>query len=229
MVLAVTFDAFGTIIDTGRDVLIEVCRAAVEDHRPSLSPEGLLEVWDRYFFGAEHERFLTLREVTDDALARAFLDFGIDAETAPYIEMLDRKWSEAKAYPEVREVLRSLDGVPRAIVSNADHAMLTGILGRNGLRFDAVVTSESVQSYKPRPKIFEEALRALALPPGAVVHVGDSLEADVAGAQRLGMRTAWVNRRRDRRGQGDPSPDFEMSDLTPLPRILDGLRDESRR
>ncbi len=229
MIRAVTFDAFGTVIDTGRDVLIQVARAAVEDLRPRLAPETLLEVWDRYFFGAEPERFLTLREVTEDALAKAFADFGIEGDTEPYIEMLDRKWSEAKAYPEVRDVLRSLDGVPRAVVSNADHAMLMDILTRNGLRFDSVVTSESVQAYKPRPRIFEVALQALGRPPGQVLHVGDSLRADVEGAQRLGMRTAWVNRTGFRRGATDPKPDFELPDLSPLSRILRDAGDENRQ
>ena len=119
-------------------------------------------MWDRHFFGAEYEDFLTLREVTEDALGKAFADVGIDAETAPYIEMLDRMWLQAKAYPEVRPVLASLNGVPRAVVSNADHEFLKGILARNGLRFDAVITSEFAQCYKPRPRIFEMALKLAA-------------------------------------------------------------------
>lgn len=224
MIRAVTFDAFGTIVDTGRDVLIQVARAAAQDHRPGLDPEELLAVWDRHFFGAEYEGFLTLREVTEDALGKAFADLGIDAETAPYIEMLDRMWLQAKAYPEVRAVLASLDGVPRAVVSNADHDFLKGILARNGLAFDAVITSEFAQTYKPRPRIFEMALRALAVEPTEVLHVGDSLPADVEGAKRLGMRTAWVNRAGLRRGPADPVPDFELRDLRPLPEIVERLR-----
>lgn len=225
MIRAVTFDAFGTIVDTGREVLIQVARAAARDHRPGLDPEELLAVWDRYFFGAEYEHFLTLREVTEDALAKAFADYGIDADTGLYIDMLDRMWLQAKAYPEVAAVLASMDGVPRAVVSNADHEFLKGILARNGLRFDAVITSEFAQSYKPRPRIFEIALRALGARPEDVLHVGDSLTADVEGARRLGMRTVWVNRAGLRRGAADPAADFEVRDLTPLPEILHGLRE----
>ncbi len=224
MVRAVTFDAFGTIVDTGRDVLIHVARRACEDNRPGLDPETLLEAWDRHFFGADTETFFTLREVTSDALAKAFADFGIDADPEPYLEILDRMWLKAKAYPEVRTVLDSLDGVPRAVVSNADHEFLKGILSRNGLRFDAIVTSEAAQSYKPRPKIFEMALRALNVEPQQVLHVGDSLQADVEGASRLGMQTVWVNRAGLGRGRTDPEPDFEVEDLTPVPQIVRDLR-----
>src|SRR5437870_8940686 len=50
MVRAITFDAFGTLIDTGRDVLIRIARSVCEDQRPSLDAEALLATWDRHFF-----------------------------------------------------------------------------------------------------------------------------------------------------------------------------------
>ncbi len=224
MIRAVTFDAFGTLIDTGRDVLIHVARAVCQDHRPSLPPEKLLETWDRYFFGAEYDEFLNLAETTEDSLAKAMRDYGMEGEPQPYVEMLDRMWRNAKAYSETPHVLALLDGMPRAVVSNADDAFLKGILRRNDLRFDHVITSEAVRAYKPRPRIFEVALERLRAPPGEVVHVGDSLTADVEGASRLGIRTVWVNRAGVARGASDPRPDHEIRDLTPLPELLEGLR-----
>lgn len=224
MVRAITFDAFGTIIDIGRDALIEIAREVCQDHRAGLEPEALLATWDRHFFGAETETFLTLAEITEDSLAKAFREYSIEADPHLYVERLEARWRQAKPYMEVPGVLAALDGVPRAVVSNADHEFLKSILARNGLRFDAVVTSEFAQAYKPRPRIFEIAIESLGVSPQDVVHVGDSLEADVAGAYRLGMRTVWVNRAGVRRGPGDPTPDREVHDLADLPRIVEGLR-----
>lgn len=224
MIRAVTFDAFGTLIDTGRDVLIHVARAVCVDHRPSLAPEKLLETWDRYFFGADHEEFLNLEETTEDSLAKAMADYAIDGEPRPYIEMLDRMWRNAKAYPDTAPMLARIGALPRAVVSNADDAFLKEILRRNGLRFDHVITSEAVRVYKPRARIFEVALERLRAPaPEDVVHVGDSLTADVEGAQRLGMRTIWVNRAGLARGTSDPHPDHEVRDLSALPELLSEL------
>lgn len=220
MVQGLTFDAFGTIVDTGRDVLVQIARDVCHERRPGLDPIAFLGTWDRHFFGADTEPFLTLSELSEDSLTKAFAEYGIRADPRPYIDRLEGEWLKAKAYPEVRSVLASLDGVPRAVVSNADDEFLKGILLRNGLTFDAVVTSESARAYKPRPRIFELALRALRVPPADVVHVGDSLEADVAGASRLGMRTVWVNRTGIRRGRGDPMPDAEVGNLSALPDIL---------
>ena len=226
MMRAITFDAFGTIIDPGRDVLIRIARAVCEENRPSLDAEALLATWDRYFFGAETETFLTLAEITEDSLAKAFREYRIDADPGPYVDRLEALWRQAKAYAEVPRVLEALDGFPRAVVSNADHAFLTDILDRNHLRFDAVITSESAQAYKPRPRIFEAALESLRVEPKYVVHVGDSLAADVAGASRLGMKTVWVNRTNVHRGPADARPDAEVRDLTTLPEILERFRGE---
>jgi len=224
MIRAVTFDAFGTLIDTGRDVLIHVARAVCQDHRPALAPERLLETWDRYFFGAEYDEFQNLALTTEDSLAKAMAEYAIDAEPRPYIEMLERMWSHAKAYPEAARVLARMDGLPRAVVSNADDAFLKDILAKNGLTFDHVITSEGVRAYKPRARIFEVALDRLRAEPDQVVHVGDSLTADVEGAGRLGIRTVWVNRSGAARGASDPRPDHEIADLTPLPSLLEPLR-----
>src|SRR3989442_1870826 len=191
MVRAITFDAFGTIIDTGRDVLIRLGRAVCVCPRLALDSEALLATWDRYFFGPEGETFLTLEEITEGSLGKAFREQEIEGDPGPYVDDLVSLWREARAYAEVPAVLAALDGIPRAVVSNADHEFLIDILERNGLRFDAVITSESARTYKPRPRIFEAALESLRVRPRDVVHVGDSLHPDIGGASRLGLLTLW--------------------------------------
>lgn len=79
-------------------------------------------------------------------------------------------------------------GVRLAIVSNFDgrlHAICDGL----GITpaFDAIITSGSAGAAKPDPAIFENALTALALEPGGVLHVGDSLREDIAGARAAGL------------------------------------------
>src|SRR5574340_1824060 len=133
MIRAVTFDAFGTLIDTGRDVLIHVARAVCQDHRPGLAPETLLATWDRYFFGADYDEFQNLAVTTEDSLTRAMADHGMEGDPKPYVDMLERMWSHAKAYPEAAAVLARVDGLPRAVVSNADDAFLKDLLRKNGL------------------------------------------------------------------------------------------------
>src|SRR2546428_493403 len=189
---ALTFDAFGTVVDTGQDALIRMSAKIVRDQRLRVDASGFLARWDHYFFGIDHNPFLTIAEATEASLARAFEEFAVAADPEPYVEMLQREWLRAKAYPEVPAVLEALKDLPRAVVSNADDAMLREILSKNGLHFNAVVTSEACRAYKPASAIFEVAIRELGVPAAAVLHVGDSLEADVGGAKKLGMAPARV-------------------------------------
>jgi putative hydrolase of the HAD superfamily len=101
------------------------------------------------------------------------------------------------AYPEVPGVLARLraDGARLAIVSNWD-VSLYDVLERTGLRrlVDAVAISAELGVAKPDPAIFRVALERLGVDAAGAVHVGDSLEHDVAGARAAGLEAVLVVR-----------------------------------
>jgi putative hydrolase of the HAD superfamily len=102
-----------------------------------------------------------------------------------------------RAYPEVPDVLARLRaGDARlAVVSNWD-VSLHDVLERTGLRplVDAVVISAELGVAKPDPAIFRAALDRLRAAADGAVHVGDSLEHDVAGARAAGLEAVLVAR-----------------------------------
>ena len=55
--------------------------------------------------------------------------------------------------------------------------------------FDTVTNSEMVGVKKPNPKIFNFALRSAGAKPEESLMIGDSLEADIEGAENVGMQT----------------------------------------
>jgi len=75
---------------------------------------------------------------------------------------------------------------------------------------DFVIVSGEFGVAKPDPAIFREALRLGESDAAEAIHVGDSLEFDVAGAAAAGIRSAWINRRGAIRGAADPAPDHEI-------------------
>ena len=85
----------------------------------------------------------------------------------------------------------------------------------------AVVTSEDARAYKPRPEPFELAMTALGVTAGDVLHVGDSLTTDIAGAEALGIASAWINRSGRPLPEG-PAPTRTVSALTDLLPMLQG-------
>lgn len=84
---------------------------------------------------------------------------------------------------------------------------------------DAVVSSHSCGWQKPHRRIFERALELAGARPDEAFMVGDRLDADVAGAARMGMRSVW---RRTEHEQADVGvrPDATVDDLTQLPAVV---------
>ncbi|MEN3279195.1 MAG: hypothetical protein V7607_335 [Solirubrobacteraceae bacterium] len=102
-----------------------------------------------------------------------------------------------RAYPEVPDALARLRarGARLAVVSNWD-VSLHDVLERTGLRplVDAVIISAELGVAKPDPAIFRAALERLGATADGAVHVGDSLEHDVAGARAAGLEAVLVAR-----------------------------------
>ena len=121
-------------------------------------------------------------------------------------------------YPEVAGVLRELRvrGHALVVVSNWD-CSLPGWLEGAGLRdlLDDVVSSAAVGAAKPDPAIFAAALERADARPEDAVHVGDSLEKDVAGARAAGIRPVLVYR-----DGGPPGGVEAIGTLSELPSLL---------
>jgi FMN phosphatase YigB (HAD superfamily) len=82
-----------------------------------------------------------------------------------------------------------------AVASNAsDQHVVEDLLMTSGLAhfLDPVVSSAGVGVIKPSPKVFEAVLEDWGAPAETCVMVGDDLDADIAGADALGMRTIWI-------------------------------------
>ena len=89
-------------------------------------------------------------------------------------------------YPDVVPALEALAGrFKLAIITNGGSTEQREKIEATGLApyLDATLVSGEVGVGKPDPQIFERALSMLDVPADRTVHVGDSIEADVAGAR----------------------------------------------
>jgi putative hydrolase of the HAD superfamily len=102
-----------------------------------------------------------------------------------------------RPYPEVPAALRALraDGARLVVVSNWD-VSLHDALAATGLDslVDGAVSSAEAGAAKPDPRIFRRALALAGVRPEDAVHVGDSVEHDVAGARAAGVEPVLVVR-----------------------------------
>ncbi len=85
-----------------------------------------------------------------------------------------------------------------------------------GQFFDVHVRAAQVGAAKPDRQIFQHLISTLDLQPDQILHVGDSLEHDVAGAQAVGMPCVWLTAERD------PARNLhQITCISELPQLLD--------
>jgi len=87
--------------------------------------------------------------------------------------------------------------------------------------FETTIVSCDVGYMKPHPKIYEQALADMRLEPHETAMVGDSLRADVEGAQALGMTAIWRRVRKPDRPH-EPEQVGEVPPDTPATRAQTG-------
>lgn len=127
---------------------------------------------------------------------------------------------------ETVQDLAALD-IPLGIVSSAVYApFLERTLKEQGIRgaFLSVTTSAGAGFYKTRPEIYWRSASAMGLAPESMLHVGDSLAFDVAGAKRAGLRAAWVSYGRESDTE-IADPDLVLENLNnAAPQIVECLQ-----
>ncbi len=128
-----------------------------------------------------------------------------------------------------------LSGGARLVATNPDltvddwyegrHRLLPGC-GALVAPFEAATGRRAVVIGKPQPLLFEMALERLGVGASACIMVGDRPDTDIAGAARLGMRTALVRTGRFPPGApwpGNlPRPDWDTESLAALLERLRG-------
>lgn len=163
---------------------------------------------DGYARAAETGREVTATDTMRQAFARfnqpdpgpALLRGAIDAFFA-YEE--SRWFADPEALPVLRELAHR--GFRLGMFSNAtDDPFIQELVDRLGFRplLQPALSSAGTGIRKPDPAAFDPILAAWELPAGAVTVVGDTLHADILGAQRAGMRSVWYSSRTDARQEG---------------------------
>jgi FMN hydrolase / 5-amino-6-(5-phospho-D-ribitylamino)uracil phosphatase len=127
------------------------------------------------------------------------------------------RFAAIELYPDVLPALEALGArYPLGLVSNGntrpEHCGLGG-------RFGFVVFAQEAGCAKPDRRIFAAACRQAGCMAPELLHVGDSLENDVAGANAFGAVSVWLNRDGRANGTG-VAPAFEIRSLDQLVGLL---------
>jgi putative hydrolase of the HAD superfamily len=205
----VFLDALGTLVELQppaprlRTRLAEAGFGVTEERAAAGFAAEISYYLAHHLEGSDRERLDDLRDRCATTMMEALDLPGLDHATARRA-MLGAL--EFTPYPDALEGLADLRerGHRLVVVSNWD-CSLPDWLGPTGLLdlVDGVVTSADAGAAKPDPAVFRKALELAGVDGTGAVHVGDSLDNDVAGARALGLRAILVQR------QGEPPPGVE--------------------
>jgi HAD superfamily hydrolase (TIGR01549 family) len=235
---AVTLDLWGTLIESRdplgkierrRAMLLEAIRAAgypleVEELRAGF--RAARRIIDA---GIAHDR----RDIGPPGRWQELMrQLGIPPEAVPF-DLVTAAYEDLtleylpELLPGVEEAVERLAGRYRiGLICNTGYTggrVLRQVLAQRGLigHFEVLTFSNEHGFVKPHPAIFHDTLAALSVPPDSAVHIGDTEEMDIAGAQAAGMYSARYLPEGDNDGAVVSQADIEFSDWSELPGLLD--------
>jgi putative hydrolase of the HAD superfamily len=223
----ITFDLDNTLWDVEpplikaehaqREWLLEHRPAAMERYTDEEIWEFKKSVWKRHPQLSHHLSDMRIQMLYELQLAAGYgeSDAREGAQHAFAIFMQHRQ--AVVFYDEALSVLREL----------AIHYRIGALTNGNadiykteaGEFFEFSLLSEHVGASKPAPDMFLAAMDATGAAAHEVIHVGDSPEHDVQGAQALGIRTVWMNSSGEDWAAGKPA-DREIDNLKQLPAAI---------
>ncbi len=163
-----------------------------------------------------------------DVVQSALGSVGVDITSSQAMELLEAIYVSGPeggkvAYPDARQTLLELKrrGYRLAMATNRSFG---GERFREDLRatgldigWDGSAVSVEVGFMKPHRALFEAALDAVKVAAEEALMVGNSLAEDIAGAQVLGIATAWKRSKADAEGVRADIEFDEVSELLASP------------
>jgi 2-haloacid dehalogenase len=203
---ALTFDCYGTLIDWESGIVTGLAGLAKRT-RVTFSRNQLLEVFAAEESAQEVETpampYSQLLSVVYQRIARIWRVSSTSKEADAFGASVP-DWPE---FPDSAGALHYLkQHYKLVILSNVDRNSFSASNARLRTDFDAIYTAQDIGSYKPDLRNFEFMLRRLksdfGLEKAAVLLTAQSLFHDHAPANRVGLASAWIDRRHGESGWG---------------------------
>ena len=166
------------------------------------SPDRFIEVYtqnNHQLWAEYHVGKITKQKLRETRFSKTFVDLGLSPQHIPqkfeddYVSICPTK---TNLFPKAHETLGYLkEKYSLHLISNGFKESTELKVSNNGLNeyFENVVISEVVGFNKPDKAIFNHALNLANAGISESIMIGDSLEADIRGAQDYGMKAIYFN------------------------------------
>jgi HAD superfamily hydrolase (TIGR01509 family) len=221
VVIAVVFDADETVIDL-RPAVTGALAAVLDEMRRTTAAAAEISLadvesdWGAVFGEHAAEPVGVIRRA---ALRRSLARAGLEDQLDRFAELFfARRFALSRPFDDVLPTLATLRPRYRlGLASNGNsRAERCGLPG--AFAFEVYAHVNGVPK-KPAPAFFATVAARAGATPDSIVHVGDSPDHDVVGAQAAGLRAVWLNRAGRPRPDG-LRPDAEIRSLRELPAVV---------
>ena len=197
---AVLFDLGGTLIKTTE--IPRVMKKILKHHGIKRSLEEIVSAKKR----AEEElNFRDLTTFLDEFWIqwnlRILTNLKVDSNLRLLAEFIAAHWwdyCDVTLFPDAEKVLPSLKarGLKIGIITNGLQSDVNEILPKVNLQdfFDVVVVIDTLKKMKPDAEVFLHALDRLETTISTTIFIGDEIEADYKGAQKIGLPVYLIDR-----------------------------------
>lgn len=204
-----TFDCYGTLIDWESGMIGALAPLTSRAAR-ALTRNEILEAHARHESSQQRQTPAKLyRDVLAVVYKRLAEEWGLSASWQECVRygLSVRDW---EPFPDTVEALRYLKQYYKLVIlSNVDNETFSASNAKLGVEFDAIYTAEDIGSYKPADANFEYMLAQLGqlgFAKSDILHTAESLFHDHATANRHGLNSCWIYRRRGQEGFGATMP-----------------------
>lgn len=195
---AIFLDFYGTVVHEDDDIIPAICNQIMENSSIDCNVKEIGQHWwtsfSNLFQNSYGEHFQTQRTLGLKSLDQTIHHFKSNSHAEVQFDF----WRKPDIFEDSLLFFKNCN-LPIYIVSNIDTEDVMFAIKHHNIQVDGIMTSEDVRSYKPRPEIFIKAFEKFGLKDTEVIHMGDSLTSDVIGAQKMGIRTVWVNRKKKKK------------------------------
>lgn len=154
------------------------------------------QLWSQYHLGE-----INKEQLREARFRNTFIELGVEPERFPatfeedYIQLCPLK---THLFPHAIETLEYLqEKYTLHLISNGFKEATTAKISNTGTNiqkyFTHIVISENIGIHKPHPDIFQYALKGANAEKESSIMVGDSIEADIRGAQNFGIDAIFFN------------------------------------
>ena len=204
MIKAVFLDYTGTIIEEGGPDGMEMLKRCWKNSDIE-SMEAMLAYWWKLIKAYEvvsyKESYITEDEIVDRALAECAEKIHLKENFAELHRLCQRFWMYAPAFPDTKEFFDKCS-VRIFVISNNGLSYVEEGMRDKDLHPAGIICGDMVRAYKPHEEIFLKALEVSGLNAEEVIHIGDSVTSDVAGAVRAGITPVLLDRQGDKSCEG---------------------------